>query len=88
MAKRPLFTGVFWIDVLDRVIRTAAQTAVALITVNATSWGDVNWNEVGGVVGLTALLTVLTSIATASVGATGTAAIVGGGDHRPMKHQE
>lgn len=85
MAKRPLFTGVFWLDVFDRVIRTAAQTAVALITVNATELGDVDWNEVGSVVALTVILTILTSIATAKVGDTGTAAIVGGTDSRAIK---
>lgn len=88
MAKRPLFTGVFWLDVFDRVVRTAAQTAVALIAVGASGIGDVNWPEVGSVVALTVILTILTSIATAGVGATGTAALVAGPDTRIMKPGE
>jgi Putative lactococcus lactis phage r1t holin len=88
MAKRPLFTGTFWLDLLDRVIRTAAQTALAIIAVDATTLGDIDWPRVGGVVGLAVVLTILTSIATAKVGAPGTAALVAGRDGHAMKARD
>ena len=46
-----------------RAIKTAAQTAVALIGTNAIGFTDVDWLAVGSAALLAAALSVLTSIA-------------------------
>ena len=52
----------FWISVIVRAVKTAAQVAVASIGVNAAGLADVSWAAVGGAAGLAAVLSVLTSI--------------------------
>lgn len=47
-----------------RAIRTAAQTAVALIGTNAVGVTDVNWIGVASGAALASIMSVLTSIAT------------------------
>lgn len=47
-----------------RAIRTAAQTAVALIGTNAVGVTDVNWIGVASGAALASIVSVLTSIAT------------------------
>jgi len=38
----------FWISVIVRAVKTAAQVAVASIGVNAAGLADVSWAAVGG----------------------------------------
>lgn len=49
---------------LIRAIRTAAQTAVALLGTGALNIVDVDWQQIIGVSGGAALVSVLTSVAT------------------------
>ena len=49
---------------LIRAIRTAAQTAVALLGTGALNIVDVDWQQIVGVSGGAALVSVLTSVAT------------------------
>ena len=53
----------FWIDTGDRVIATAAQSALATITAGATGLLDIDLIEVLSVSGLAAAAALLTSIA-------------------------
>ena len=55
--KRWLFAA------LVRAVKTAAQTAVALVGTNAMGMTDVDWLAVGSASLLAAVLSVLTSIA-------------------------
>ena len=49
---------------LIRAIKTAAQTAVALIGTGAVGFTDLDWVRIASVAGVAAVLSLLTSIAT------------------------
>lgn len=46
-----------------RAVKTAAQTAVALIGTNAVGFTDVDWVAIGSAALLSAIISVLTSVA-------------------------
>ena len=52
------------IAALIRAIKTAAQTAVALIGTGAVGFTDLDWVRIASVAGVAAVLSLLTSIAT------------------------
>lgn len=64
-ARRAL-TYSWLIDATERAVKTAAQSALAMIAVGATAsaW-DVDWQQVAGVALLGAILSLLTSAASA-----------------------
>ena len=49
---------------LTRAVKTAAQTAVALIGTGAVGFTDLDWVRIASVAGVAAVLSLLTSIAT------------------------
>ena len=49
---------------LIRAVKTAAQTAVALIGTGAVGFTDLDWVRIASVAGVAAVLSLLTSIAT------------------------
>jgi len=53
----------FWVDTLDRAVATFAQATVGALTANVTGLVDVDWAGVGSIAGLSALVSVLTTIA-------------------------
>jgi ABC-type lipoprotein release transport system permease subunit len=59
----------FWLDAIERCVRTIAQTAVALITAGQVAW-DVDWQQVLGVSATAGLISVLTSVASSARGGT------------------
>lgn len=63
--------GEFAKATLERAVKTLAQSAVALLTANATGLLDVDWVQIASVSGLAAVVSVLTSIASAPVGGDG-----------------
>ena len=63
-------TKAYLLDVLERTIRTFAQTAVALVGTNAIGLTDVDWLTVVSGAGLAALLAVLTALGSMSLGST------------------
>ena len=67
----------FIIDVIERAIKTAAQTAIATIGTTAT-FGGVNWLVVVSTVGMATVLSVLMSIASRQIGDTDSASVVKG----------
>ena len=57
--------------VAERAIKTACQTAVSLMGVGATGILDIDWTAVASASALAALLSILTSVASAGVGSPG-----------------
>ena len=44
---RPLLTGTFWLDTLERTIRTAAQALLGAITASQVALDELDWQLVG-----------------------------------------
>lgn len=63
-----LATAAFWGATVERAVKTAAQTGVAILTTNVTGILDVDWSQGLSVVGLATAVSVLTSVASAGVG--------------------
>ena len=63
-----LTTSVFWQDATERAIKTLAQTLVALLGAGAVDILVVNWGQRFSVSAGAALVSVLTSIASAGSG--------------------
>lgn len=61
-------TVTFWKRAGERAIKTAAQTAVAIIGSNGLGVTDVAWLDVANVSGLAAVVSVLTSVASSRTG--------------------
>ena len=66
-----LTTTAFWKATAERAVKTVAQSAVALITAQATGLLDVEWLALASISGLAGLVSVLTSIASSGVGGDG-----------------
>lgn len=73
-----MLTKSFWKDALERAVKTAAQTAVALIGTGLVGIIDVDWANIASVSGVAALVSVLTSVASGPVGDADTASLVRG----------
>lgn len=58
---KSLTSRAWWSAAATRAVRTAAQTFVASVA-TVTVLGDVPWSVVGGTVGLSALLSLATSL--------------------------
>lgn len=70
------FSRVFWVSTFERAVKTAAQSAVGILTVGATSLLDIDWVGVASAAGLAAIVSVLTSIAGSQVGTAGDPSLV------------
>lgn len=58
-----LTTREFWASTAERAVRTAAQTAIALIGTNQVGILSLDWAQIGSVVATATVLAVLTAIA-------------------------
>ena len=63
-----MFTGLFWRDTSERATKTFAQTLVVILGVGAVDLMSVGWVQALSVSGGSALLSLLSSIASARVG--------------------
>ena len=70
-------TPAFWTAAAERALKTFAQTAVALLGVDTFGLLDVDWVAVASASGLAALISLLTSIATAGVRSDGSPSLAG-----------
>ncbi|MCL2717810.1 MAG: holin [Lachnospiraceae bacterium] len=70
---------IFIIDLLERAIKTAAQTALAGLGASIT-FEVVDWYHVLSIVGMAFIASILTSIASISTGDKGTASLIKGVD--------
>jgi hypothetical protein len=66
-----MFTAAFWRATAERAVKTFAQTLVALLSAGAFNVLKAEWQESLGVAAGAAVLSVLTSIASAGVGNSG-----------------
>ena len=64
-------TLAFWKATGERAVKTVAQSAVALITANATGLLDVDYLGVASVAGLAGVVSILTSIGSDAVTGSG-----------------
>lgn len=63
----------YLLAIVERAVKTAAQTFLASVGTTATL-GGVDWRLVGSTVGLATVLSVVTSLASSSFGKSGPAA--------------
>lgn len=66
----------FWVDALERAIKTFCQTLAATLTVSTTEILNIDWTGALAVAGLAALVSVLTSVGSYKLGEEGTASAV------------
>jgi hypothetical protein len=66
-----LATGAFWSAAVERAIKTAAQSVLAVLGVAAVTPADIDWKEALLTAGIGALASLLTSIASSGVGNAG-----------------
>ena len=66
----------FWIDAFERLVKTFAQAAVAILTASAVGLLTVDYIQLLSVAGLAALVSLLTSIASGGTGNTDSASLV------------
>lgn len=66
-----IWTTTFWKAAAERAIKSAAQSAVALLSVDGIGLLDVDWTQTASVSGLMALLSLLTSVASSGIGGEG-----------------
>lgn len=67
-----MWNRVFWAQVAERAVRTAAHAALALLTADGFDLLSPDWRHWAVVVGVPTLASVLTSLASAGVGPAGT----------------
>jgi len=65
--KRTIFTNDFWLQTGERAVKTFAQTAVALIGAGVLNVLTTDWQQLIGVSLGAAVLSILTSVASAKV---------------------
>ena len=63
-----LLTSRFWVAAVERSIKTWAQSMVALIGANAVAVTDLDWLQLFAVSGTAAVVSLLTSVASAGIG--------------------
>ena len=76
-----MFKKRFWKDAAERAVKTAAQVAAATLGANAAGLLDADWVGVASVSGLAAVLSLLTSVASAPLGDANTASVVSAPKH-------
>ena len=73
---RPLLTATFWLDTLERTIRTAAQALLGALTASQVALDELDWQLVGLTVGTACILSVLMAIVASGIGEPGTASVL------------
>lgn len=65
----------FWADAAERAAKTAAQTLVVFLGADLVDVFAVDWSRAAGIAAGAAVVSVLTSVASANVGSRGTASL-------------
>jgi hypothetical protein len=66
-----LTTGAFWAATVERAVRTAAQTAFGILTTNAATPLEIDWQQTALATALAAGLSILMSLGATGVGNVG-----------------
>lgn len=66
-----LRTGAFWAAAVERAVRTAAQTALGVLTAAGATPLDIDWKEAGLAVLVASAISLLMSIVATGVGNVG-----------------
>lgn len=82
--KSPFLTGPYWLGCAERALKTFAQAALAMLTGDGLGVLSVDWGDILSVAALATVASVLTSVASAGVGPTGSASLVE--DHPSGRH--
>ena len=72
-----MFTKKFWLDAVERAVRTVAQAEVALLGANGADLIHTNWGGNLSVAAGAGVLSLLTSLIATGVGSNTSAALVG-----------
>lgn len=65
----------FWLDLVERALKTFAQALLAVLTVGVPIW-EINWAEGVGIAATAAVISALTSIVSTGKGNPATASLV------------
>lgn len=71
-----MFTKTFWKQAAERAVKTFAQAALALLTVDGLDLLTVHWGTLAATAGLAAVVSVLTSVVSAGIGAPSSPSLV------------
>lgn len=71
-----MFTIAFWQDAAERAVKTFAQALVAVLSASGLGLLNAPWLTALSTAGMAALLSVLTSVASAPLGRRGTASVL------------
>ncbi len=63
-----LTSGLFWVESLERAVKSAAQGALLAVGADQLDVLSLDWSVLAGFAGGAALLSVLTSLASGTVG--------------------
>ncbi len=74
-----MWTRFFWLDLVERALKTAAQVFVTVIAAAGAGLMDSDWRAAFSAAGMAAILSVVTSIASGIVKPDGTASLVSRG---------
>lgn len=84
-----IYYAAFWLAAIERAVKTAAQTAAALLVGDGVGVLTVDWLAVGSVAGVAAIASLLTSIASSQAGSDGPSlageSLGEGGEHRATR---
>jgi hypothetical protein len=78
-----VFNAQFWKDTAERAVKTFAQALAAVFGAEGLGLLNAPWGTALSTAGMAAVLSVLTSVASASAGTPGTASLVSVPDRQP-----
>lgn len=76
-----ILTREFAVDAIERAVKTFAQALLAVLAIGTPLW-EIPWTEALGIAATATVISVLTSLASAGLGAKGTASATYVGQHR------
>lgn len=66
----------FVTQMLERAIKTAAQSALAIIAATQLDWFHADWKAIAGTIATATVASVLTSLVSMNIGPAGTPSVV------------